>query len=453
MTDVLNADVSNGVGRLHFESSRYWTRGWTLQELIAPEGPVMFFNQKWEELGTRDELIKSVSAASRVPAKVLRRNIGLYDCSVAQRMSWASSRETTRTEDMAYSLIGLFNINMPLLYGEGEKAFVRLQEEILKDSDDQTIFAWSDAEEFDASANFLDTRRQLELRGVLATHPRYFARSTGFCSKPVAYNDDLSQREIMSTNLGLRMNVPLLNCRYFIVAELSVIANVPSKPHSSRYNASWALPGNHLCIVLWPEPGGKGRLMRVMSTACILRSQLPSYYAATVPPSMRLLKSNYAGRNYVKTDFVIEMYNISDHVVKFGDCFYAPFPINSMTILKAAGRDKKWSFWESCNVGETVIVLKIHVPAIKLHVMDSIQNPHRGSFLLFVWLHPVIKCHCLIVPQPDRDDQYAEIMLEKLEYGLTIKEFMDVPNFGRVSFECHKSGIGAPAALMITGHS
>ena len=63
-------------------------------------------------------------------------------CSIAQRMSWASHRVTTRTEDTAYCLIGIFDVNMPMLYGEGQKAFFRLQEEIIKHSDDHTIFAW-----------------------------------------------------------------------------------------------------------------------------------------------------------------------------------------------------------------------------------------------------------------------------------------------------------------------
>jgi len=63
--------------------------------------------------------------------------------SVAQKMFWASNRKTTRKEDMAYCLLGLFDINMPLLYGEGEKAFLRLQEHIAATSTDHSLFAWS----------------------------------------------------------------------------------------------------------------------------------------------------------------------------------------------------------------------------------------------------------------------------------------------------------------------
>jgi hypothetical protein len=70
-------------------------------------------------------------------------NSNMDGFSIAQRMSWASKRVTTRSEDIAYCLMGIFDVNMPLLYGEGgEKAFLRLQEELLRSSDDQSLFAW-----------------------------------------------------------------------------------------------------------------------------------------------------------------------------------------------------------------------------------------------------------------------------------------------------------------------
>ena len=69
----------------------------------------------------------------------------INSASVAQKMSWASRRETTIVEDIAYSLMGIFDVNMPQIYGEGKKAFMRLQHEIVKSSDDESIFAWMDA--------------------------------------------------------------------------------------------------------------------------------------------------------------------------------------------------------------------------------------------------------------------------------------------------------------------
>jgi hypothetical protein len=123
-----------------FEKSDWFLRGWTLQELIAPKR-VVFYSKEWKRIGTRSELSAQISKITGINRSALERNdINLY--SIADRMSWASSRTTSRIEDIAYSLLGIFNVNMPLLYGEGEKAFIRLQEEILKTSDDQSIFSW-----------------------------------------------------------------------------------------------------------------------------------------------------------------------------------------------------------------------------------------------------------------------------------------------------------------------
>ena len=72
--------------------------------------------------------------------------VDINSASVAQKMSWASRRTTTRLEDVAYSLMGIFDVNMPLLYGEGQKAFMRLQHEIVRVSDDESIFAWTDSD-------------------------------------------------------------------------------------------------------------------------------------------------------------------------------------------------------------------------------------------------------------------------------------------------------------------
>ncbi|KAF7924727.1 uncharacterized protein EAE97_010678 [Botrytis byssoidea] len=95
--------------------SRWFTRGWTLQELLAPS-KIVFYSRNWSPITAT---------------------------SVALRMFWVSRRRTTRVEDMAYWMLEVFDINMPLLYGEGTKAFVRLQEEIIEVSVDYTIFCWT----------------------------------------------------------------------------------------------------------------------------------------------------------------------------------------------------------------------------------------------------------------------------------------------------------------------
>ncbi|KAK4043934.1 ankyrin repeat-containing domain protein [Parachaetomium inaequale] len=136
------ADVPFGADPECLESE-WFTRGWTLQELIAPS-TVIFLDQSWQEIGTKSSLRSVISRITGIPVTVLKSG-DVESASVAQRMSWASKRETTRVEDRAYSLMGLFGVHMPMVYGEGERAFIRLQEEIMRLSDDHSLFAWASA--------------------------------------------------------------------------------------------------------------------------------------------------------------------------------------------------------------------------------------------------------------------------------------------------------------------
>ncbi|KAN0072319.1 hypothetical protein V8E54_009248 [Elaphomyces granulatus] len=116
-----------------FRKSRWFTRGWTLQELVAPVS-VEFFSKEGEQLGNKESLERDIHDVTGIPVKILRGS-SLSDFSVPERMSWAEKRETSRKEDEAYSLLGIFDIYMPLIYGEGrENAFKRLREEIEKSS-------------------------------------------------------------------------------------------------------------------------------------------------------------------------------------------------------------------------------------------------------------------------------------------------------------------------------
>jgi hypothetical protein len=123
--------------------SRWFSRGWTLQELIAPRRR-LFLTAGWQTITYGFDLLQTLSGVTRIPRAILKHLdiVSLY--SVAERMSWAARRKTTRPEDMVYSLMGLFDVSMPILYGEGvRKAFRRLQLEIMQTSFDMTIFAWS----------------------------------------------------------------------------------------------------------------------------------------------------------------------------------------------------------------------------------------------------------------------------------------------------------------------
>ncbi|OAA65895.1 Heterokaryon incompatibility [Niveomyces insectorum RCEF 264] len=122
----------------------WFKRGWTLQELLAPRH-VEFYDTAWEPIGSKIKLAGLVAEITRIPVPAVVGEERLSRYSTAQRMAWASQRSTTKTEDAAYCLLGLFDVNMPLIYGEGHRAFQRLQEEIIKRTTDLTLFAWMPA--------------------------------------------------------------------------------------------------------------------------------------------------------------------------------------------------------------------------------------------------------------------------------------------------------------------
>ncbi|KAI0827259.1 heterokaryon incompatibility protein-domain-containing protein [Trametes gibbosa] len=140
LIDVPNTDNPTREKSL-FRLSRWHKRGWTLQELVAPEY-VIFLTASWEFLGTRTGLASTLKQITNVNFDILTGMASLHSVSVARRMSWASKRETTRIEDRAYSLLGVFGVHLSPIYGEGPNAFLRLQEEIIRTIPDQSIFAW-----------------------------------------------------------------------------------------------------------------------------------------------------------------------------------------------------------------------------------------------------------------------------------------------------------------------
>ncbi|KAH9884786.1 heterokaryon incompatibility protein-domain-containing protein [Cubamyces lactineus] len=124
-----------------FRASRWFQRGWTLQELLAPRHNV-FLSKNWRVIGTKTSLATVIETVTGIDADILLRRRPLRSASVARRMSWAAHRETTYVEDEAYCLMGIFGVRIPVIYGEGLHAFVRLHEEIMKRIPDQTLFAW-----------------------------------------------------------------------------------------------------------------------------------------------------------------------------------------------------------------------------------------------------------------------------------------------------------------------
>ena len=143
--------------------------------------------------GDKSWLADSLSAITKIDARILKGERSVRTANIANRMAWVANRHS-RPEDRAYSLMGLFGVSMPMLYGEGESAFLRLQEEIMKISDDQSIFAWVDPE--------IDADRQ---HGLLADSPKAFALASEYRT----YGSFEEQAPFDMTNRGLSISLHL----------------------------------------------------------------------------------------------------------------------------------------------------------------------------------------------------------------------------------------------------
>jgi hypothetical protein len=204
-----------------FAHSKWFTRGWTLQELIAP-AVVVFYDCHWKYMGNKSEdaLQKLIKEVTGIPQSLLDVAGSKDHFCVAQKLSWASNRRTTRKEDEAYCLLGLLGIYMPLLYGEGANAFLRLQEELIRRSDDDSIFAW-----WPQNASLYTHR------GILAQSPQDFAQSSN------VYNatwDDSHVDTYSITNRGVRLhlygNTPRSKPKEFVASLDCMIVN-PNSNH------------------------------------------------------------------------------------------------------------------------------------------------------------------------------------------------------------------------------
>lgn len=200
LSDVPAAKAPGGLpapfAEAAFRKSRWFTRGWTLQELIAPDF-VTFYDQDWQEICTKRSLPQLLVSITGIRYEILTGSLPVSDASIAERMSWASKRVTSRTEDVAYCLLGIFGVNIPPLYGEGQNAFLRLQQEIIRTTNDETIFAWT-----------IDTADTLDFQGgLLASSPAAF-RYSGNVQRS---NFDGDRPPYQMTNKGLCLDLLLFS--------------------------------------------------------------------------------------------------------------------------------------------------------------------------------------------------------------------------------------------------
>lgn len=174
-------------------SSRWFQRGWTLQELIAPT-TLWFYNSSWGYIGSKDSLVGKLSEITLIDSDILNHKASLDSACVAKRLSWVADRKTTRAEDMSYCLLGILGIYMPMQYGEGHRAFRRLQEEIVKSTYDLSLLAW-----------IPPSTKSGEFCGFLAESVHDFR----LCSRMYPVTDYLlDDGEMTITNKGIRLRAP-----------------------------------------------------------------------------------------------------------------------------------------------------------------------------------------------------------------------------------------------------
>ncbi|KAL1871127.1 hypothetical protein Daus18300_004872 [Diaporthe australafricana] len=157
--------------------SEWFSRGWTLQELLAPHD-MDFYDMDWKYLGTKASLAPQIQQVTGIDAEYLTGARDFRKACIATKMSWMAGRTTTRAEDIAYSMFGLFNIVASPQYGEGPRAFMRLQHALLFLKADESIFAWkmpnpSAGKRFDIERN-PDTTWGAGEWGLLAPSPDWF---------------------------------------------------------------------------------------------------------------------------------------------------------------------------------------------------------------------------------------------------------------------------------------
>ncbi|KAL9037656.1 MAG: hypothetical protein Q9214_005603 [Letrouitia sp. 1 TL-2023] len=183
------------------EYSEWFSRGWTLQELLAPRS-LLFFDRRWNKLGTRRALAAEVERATGIPAKYVTDFAGhAQEASVAMKMSWMARRSTTKEEDTAYCLFGIIGVSMDVRYGDGRKEFLRLQDKIMREPglQDESIFAWRRS----YPRGYPEASK---CSGLLAPWPDAFEQSGDVRLRPEKYR---SRGPYELTKDGLRLPVPI----------------------------------------------------------------------------------------------------------------------------------------------------------------------------------------------------------------------------------------------------
>lgn len=295
LSDVPQGDRYQGPESAFF-SSRWFQRGWTLQELLAPLN-FRFYDASWQCIGTKGDLCGAIESITGIPSSFLLGITELHHASVAQRMSWAAKRATKRQEDMAYCLLGIFGVSIPMIYGEGDKAFRRLQEQIIKDIGDDSILAW----DLDAGGASAENCSPSLFGSALAPHPSHFANSGRIVpTGPPAHGSFDMHGGSLRLSLHLRTRwddriLGLLNCGSEQDPKAVVAIPLIAAPGENQYARPQGqpafltappLPGSSTTLVqIHLDAGRKPPTTDVQSLWFHIRKSIPSLHLVEVEPA------------------------------------------------------------------------------------------------------------------------------------------------------------------------
>lgn len=388
-----------------FCKSRWFTRGWTLQELLAPDA-VAFYDGSWGLIGRKNDsrrvrgFSELLSRVTRIPHRALLDKKKLRKHSVAQKMSWASHRTTTRVEDTAYCLLGLFEINIPLLYGEGVQAFIRLQEEIIRVSDDETIFAWG------------FRRMPGQHASLFSTSPLGFQNCGSLEASTPAAGSDIIPSHYSLTNKGLHIEASL--CHLYMEGGIAELI---------RLNCSepgWKEDGKSLALILNRSPNNPMVLLRSCGAAPL------------IVPSKLFLKSSSA-RVYVH---------------RLVGCYWLDEAFSGLKVQSSLFGDKsKWNIrelyppaWRGIFTPDTMVW---HEPTTNqvsnrqniLFLVDEADRPNYVIWIDYIFHHNLknnltphaLKCRAAFVKE---GMTLAEVMINKKKGIDTALDWQEVLDFG-----------------------
>ncbi|KAJ3541503.1 hypothetical protein NM208_g4581 [Fusarium decemcellulare] len=211
------------------EMSKWFTRGWTLQELLAPRD-LLFYDTDWNFLGSKRELAASIEQITGIAAQYLTGEKDFRGACIAAKMSWLAHRETTREEDMAYSMFGIFNLHLPIQYGEGKVAFLRLQDALIS-KNDESLFAWKMPPEGPGPAYQIIPDSAVDLGpdewGLLAASPKWYEH----CGKMTTQSKKIVMRHRGGfTRTPQGISGPISKKNHYVTAVLTGLTVVGAIP-------------------------------------------------------------------------------------------------------------------------------------------------------------------------------------------------------------------------------